>query len=98
MASVPDLPTSPASASPTVALDRLRTGMPARVLTVGLSPQDTAWLHALGLFEGQRVTVLRRGIFGGPLHVRTGSGGELAIDRSLAARVEVAPEPRSTQP
>jgi ferrous iron transport protein A len=41
------------------------------------------------MFEGQRVTVVRRGVFGGPLHVRTGSGGEFAIDARLALSIQV---------
>lgn len=48
------------------------------------------WLRAVGMFEGQGVTVLRRGAFGGPLHVRVDSGGELAIDRGLAKGFEVS--------
>lgn len=51
---------------------------------------DAAWLAAVGLAVGDEVTVLRRAPFGGPLHVRTGAGGEFAIDRALAARIEVA--------
>ncbi|MEZ4410882.1 MAG: FeoA family protein [Polyangiales bacterium] len=48
------------------------------------------WLRAVGVFEGQGVTVLRRGAFGGPMHVRVDSGGEFAIDRALAAGLEVS--------
>ncbi len=40
-------------------------------------------------FEGVEVTVLRLAPLGGPLHLRTSSGAELAIERSLAAAVEV---------
>lgn len=51
--------------------------------------RELEWLRAIGLFEGQRVRVLRRALFGGPLHVRVGSGGEFAVDRSLAKSIRV---------
>lgn len=51
--------------------------------------RELDWLRAIGLFEGQRVRVLRRAIFGGPLHVRVASGGEFAVDRALAQHIGV---------
>lgn len=51
--------------------------------------RELRWLRAIGLFEGQRVTVLRRALFRGPLHVRVASGGEFAVDRALAAHIGV---------
>ena len=45
------------------------------------------WLRAVGIGERERVTVLRRAAFGGPIHVRTSSGGEFALHRALAASV-----------
>ena len=33
--------------------------------------------------------VLRRAPFGGPVHVRTSSGGEFALDRRIALAIEV---------
>jgi ferrous iron transport protein A len=61
----------------------------ASVTSVRLRGAEAAWLRAIGIFEGQRVTVLRRALLGGPLHVRTASGGEFAIDRTLALAIEV---------
>lgn len=67
-------------------------------LVVGVSLEDdlSRWLAAIGVGRGDRVTVLRRAPFGGPIHVRTHTGGELAIDRALALaiRVERAGEPK----
>lgn len=73
------------------ALAQLELSLLAQVRAVNLAPKEAAWLRAIGLFEGQRVTVLRRALWGGPLHVRTGSGGEFAIDRALARAIEVQP-------
>lgn len=61
----------------------------ALVRSISLEAQESGWLRAIGIFEGQTVTVLRRAFFGGPLQVRTGSGGEFALDRDLAARIGV---------
>ena len=48
--------------------------------------------------ESSRRTVMRRGVFGGPLHVRTGSGGEFAIDARLALAIEVEPATDGAEP
>jgi len=45
--------------------------------------------YAVGVFEGEAIMVLRRAPFGGPLHVRTSSGGEFALDRRIALAIEV---------
>lgn len=47
------------------------------------------WLRAVGIAEGERLTVLRRAAFGGPIHVRTGAGGEFALNRALARQVHL---------
>lgn len=70
-------------------LSSLSAGASGRVVSLSLDDGDGRWLRAVGLFEGQRVVVLRRGWFGGPLHVQIGAGAELAIDRGLASRVGV---------
>lgn len=67
----------------------LPQGVSARVTAVRLPADEADWLRAIGLFEGQTVRVVRGAPFGGPLHVHTGSGGEFAVDRSLAACIEV---------
>lgn len=66
----------------------------ARVRIVGARLDDdvAAWLAAVGLHEGEEVTVLRRAAFGGPLHVRTSAGGEFAIASELAALLRVEPQ------
>jgi Fe2+ transport system protein FeoA len=56
---------------------------------------ELAWLRAVGLFEGQGVTVLRRAPFSGPLHVRVSSGGEFAVDRAIADHIEVGEQEAS---
>ena len=70
-------------------LGALATGIGATVTAVRLAVEEADWLRAIGLFEGQTVHVMRRALFGGPLHVSTGSGGEFAVDRTLAAQIEV---------
>lgn len=65
-------------------------GQPVRVVAARLEPDVAAWLAAVGLAEGEEVTVLRRAALGGPLHVRLASGGELAVAREVARDIEVA--------
>ena len=72
-------------------LVRLTPGVPAAIVALRLSPKDADWLRAVGLYEGTRVELLRRAPFGGPLHVRTESGAEFAVDAELAAAVDVDP-------
>jgi ferrous iron transport protein A len=63
---------------------------PAVIEAITLDANDAGILRAMGLAEGQRVSVLRRAPFGGPLHVRAGEA-DFALDRSLAAAVRVRP-------
>ena len=70
-------------------LAEVRIGASATVLALDLEPQLAAWLRAVGIGEGDRIEVLRAGAFGGPLHVRNASGGELAINRQLARSIRV---------
>ncbi|XYH97010.1 FeoA family protein [Sorangium sp. So ce1128] len=72
-------------------LAKVRTGERVVVIEVGLDAELAGWLGAMGLGSGQTLTVIRRAAFGGPLHVRTGSGGELAINAGLARSILVAP-------
>jgi ferrous iron transport protein A len=61
-----------------------------RIVAIELDDGDiAAWLAAVGLHEGEEVVVLRRAALGGPLHLRTSSGGEFAVARELALRLEV---------
>ncbi len=62
-----------------------------RIARLSIGAAEDAWLAAVGLALGDEVLVLRRAPFGGPLHVRTRAGGEFAIDRALASRIQVEP-------
>ncbi|KYF84289.1 ferrous iron transporter A [Sorangium cellulosum] len=74
-------------------LAEVRAGERVVVVEVGLDADLAGWLGAMGLGPGQTLTLIRRAAFGGPLHVRTGSGGELAINAALARSILVAPPP-----
>ncbi|WP_394825138.1 ferrous iron transport protein A [Pendulispora albinea] len=78
------------SASSPLFLGETQVGQTVRVLALELEPDFVEWLRAVGIHEGERVTVLRRALFGGPIHVRTGSGGEFALNRQLARSIRVA--------
>lgn len=73
----------------TTTLAEVAIGSRARIGKAHLDDDVSAWLAAVGLHEGEDVVVLRRAAFGGPLHVRTSSGGEFAVARELAARLDV---------
>ncbi len=60
-----------------------------RIAKVDLDGDAAAWLAAVGLHVGEVLVVLRRAILGGPIHVRTGSGGEFAVARELAAKIAI---------
>src|SRR5580692_133962 len=68
-------------------LSAVSVGDTAQVVELALEADMAGWLRAVGISEGERLTVLRRAAFGGPIHVRTSSGGEFALHRSLAASV-----------
>ena len=65
----------------------------ARIVKVRLDLAETQWLRALGIVEGVAVQVLRAGLFGGPLQVRVGEHAAFAIDRTVAASIDVEPGP-----
>lgn len=67
-------------------------GAALRIASVALDDDAAAWLAAVGLHEGEHLVLLRRGALGGPLHVRTASGGEFAVAREIATRIAVARE------
>jgi ferrous iron transport protein A len=73
---------------PNLAAVELRT--PVRIVALAVDAETRAWLRAVGISEGERVVPLRRAVFGGPIHVRTGSGGEFALHRGLAKAILVA--------
>jgi ferrous iron transport protein A len=72
-------------------LDSLELGQEGRVVSIVLDRDLAAWVAAVGIREGERLTVLRRAAFGGPIHVRTVAGGEFALARSLARAILVRP-------
>lgn len=62
-------------------------GTEVRVVELALEEDLAAWLRAVGIGEGEKLVVLRRAAFGGPIHVRTASGGEFALNCSLARSI-----------
>lgn len=64
-------------------------GTRVRITRVALEGDISTWLGAVGLHEGEELVVLRRAVLGGPLHVRTASGGEFAIAREVAEHISV---------
>jgi Fe2+ transport system protein FeoA len=75
-----------------VSLGALATGRSGVIASLELSSDERAWIEAMGLSPGREVTVLRRGVLGGPLHVRLDTGAEFAVDAELARRVVLAGE------
>lgn len=61
----------------------------ATIVRLTLAADAASYLRAVGFVEGVSVRVIRRASFGGPLHVRTSSGADVALDRELASGVEV---------
>ena len=78
-------------ATPQYTLDLLDTGATGYVVRV--EGQDTLAerLVDCGFWPGTRVSVLRRSAFGGPVAFRL-RGFRLALRRSEAARIVVAPD------
>ncbi len=72
-------------------LASLDVGASAAVCALHLSEREASWLRAVGVFEGVQVTPLRFAPLGGPVHLRTSTGAELAVDLELARAVEVEP-------
>ncbi len=73
--------------APLANLSCMGIGDTAWVIALALEDEMAAWLRAVGVGEGECITVLRRAALGGPIHVRTGSGGEFALHRTLARSV-----------
>lgn len=72
-----------------LSLASISIGEEAVVAELALEPELAAWLRAVGIGEGDSVSVLRSGAFGGPLHVRNAVGGEFALNRQLAKSILV---------
>jgi ferrous iron transport protein A len=73
-------------------------GRRVRITSVELEGEAAAWIGAVGLHEGEELVVLRRAVLGGPLHVRTGGGGEFAVAREVASKIVVVPLDESREP
>ncbi len=73
-------------------LHEIGVGVSACVDTISLDADVSAWLAAVGIAAGESIVVLRRAAFGGPIHVRTGSGGEFAVARALAKSITMREE------
>ena len=80
-----------AAASPGACLSLAALGTDVSVVALALEEDLAAWLRAVGIGEGEKLVVLRRAAFGGPIHVRTASGGEFALNRSLARSILIRP-------
>ena len=72
-----------------LSLAQIAIGEEVVVRELSLEPELAAWLRAVGIGEGDSVSVLRMGAFGGPLHVRNSVGGEFALNRQLAKSIFV---------
>jgi ferrous iron transport protein A len=70
-------------------LSAVAIDVPVKVVALELDGETGAWLRAVGIGEGEQLTVLRRAAFGGPIHVRASSGGEFAIHRALAKAIVI---------
>ncbi|MFO0665551.1 MAG: FeoA family protein [Polyangiaceae bacterium] len=64
-------------------------GKAVRIVALSFDAPTAAWLSAIGIGCGECVTVLRRALFSGPLHVRTETGAELAIGHALSRDIQV---------
>ncbi len=69
-------------------LSELAAGQSATIRSLAVEPGLRHRLQALGLHRGQRVQLLRRGWWAGPLHLRVGMT-ELMLRRVDAARVGI---------
>lgn len=59
------------------------------IASMNLDAATSKWLEAIGIGVGENVTVLRRALFSGPLHIRTETGAELAIGYALSRDILV---------
>jgi Fe2+ transport system protein FeoA len=75
----------------TVTLADLELNRDCRIARLTMAPDAAAYLRAVGIAEGVGIRVVRRAPIGGPLHVHTSSGADLALDRELARGVEIEP-------
>lgn len=73
----------------TVTLDHLKDGQSGTIDGLRLHQPSTVRLMEMGLFEGSRVTVLRRAPMGDPMEIQVGDY-RLSLRREEAALVDIA--------
>jgi Fe2+ transport system protein FeoA len=71
-------------------LDQLKAGESAEIAQVRLGGPAAVRLMEMGLFEGVRVTLLRRAPLGDPLELQVGDY-RLSLRSAEAAQVELKP-------
>jgi Fe2+ transport system protein FeoA len=69
-------------------LDEARTHSTLRILLVSDDWSTRRQLNQLGLHAGERIHVVRRAPFGGPLVIESGNS-RVAISKQLAKRIRV---------
>ncbi len=72
-----------------ITLDSAPLAQDMVVVRMDLDEETTRWIGSIGIGEGDKLSVLRKAVLGGPLHVRCARGGEFAIDRSVASHIHV---------
>ncbi len=70
-----------------IALTELARGETLRIVNMPDDSELSTQLRALGLREGESIQLLRRAPLGGPLHLRTETGIEVAIGSPAASLV-----------
>ena len=71
-------------------LARITSGTRAHIAQLDVELELRQRLIALGLQVGKTIQVIRRGAFGGPLHVRVGTT-EIILRRKEASHIQVTP-------
>ena len=69
-------------------LDKLKNGQSGTIGGLRLKQSSTVRLMEMGLFEGSRVTVLRRAPLGDPMEIQVGDY-RLSLRRDEAALVDI---------
>lgn len=77
-----------------VSLDQAPLALECVVVEINLDQETTHWIESIGISKGDRISVLRHAILGGPIHVRCARGGEFAIGRSVAREIQVSLDER----
>ncbi|HDQ44480.1 MAG TPA: ferrous iron transport protein A [bacterium] len=73
---------------PEITLDQIRSGRTVRVVRIAGGWGIQQRLNQLGIHPADRIEVLRNGILGGPVLIRT-HGIDMALGRGMARHVAV---------